>query len=62
MTCRTYIEVEDLDLPITVEWTGHKSTRGKRDQWGAQIEPDEPAEIEIDRVTDCRGGDVCSCC
>lgn len=41
---------DDVEYPITVEYTAHKAIRGARERGGLQIEPDEPAHIEIDGI------------
>jgi hypothetical protein len=41
---------EEIDLSVTGKY--YPSTRGARDgRWGPPIEPDEPAEFEIESVT-----------
>ena len=50
------------EVEIEVEYTYHRARRGARDSLcgkrgaGPPLEPDEPAEIEIDSVTDATSG------
>ena len=53
----TTVERDGEDVPVTVEYTYHRATRGARDSLcgirgaGPPLEPDEPAWAEIDKVT-----------
>ena len=52
-TTITEIEIDGKffeDLEAVVEYTYTKAERGSRDSYGAQLEPDYPAEIELDEV------------
>lgn len=46
------------ETTYTVEYTFYKGCRGSRDSYGVPLEPDDPAEIEITRVTDESGSEV----
>ena len=37
-------------LTLEVKYTYHKAHRGMRDSFGVPMEPDEPAEVEIEAV------------
>lgn len=39
------------DVPVIVHYTAHPAIRGSFEPGGLQIEPDEPAHIEIEQVT-----------
>lgn len=60
----TTVERDGEEIPVTVEYTYHRASRGARDSLcgrrgaGAPLEPDEPAWAEIDRVTDPDGKPV----
>ena len=45
---------DDTDFIVIAEVTYHKANRGA----GPQLEPDEPAEIEIGSVTDSEGNEI----
>ena len=53
----TTVERDGEEIPVTVEYTYHRATRGARDSLcgirgaGPPLEPDEPAWAEIDKVT-----------
>ena len=53
----------ECEVEIEVEYTYHRARRGARDSLcgkrgaGPPLEPDEPAEIEIDSVTDATSGE-----
>lgn len=48
--------VTDADIEVTVEYDYHKAARGSRERGsGLQLEPDEPAHIEINSVKDVNG-------
>jgi hypothetical protein len=55
---------DDTDFIVIAEVTYHKAHRGARDSLcgvrgaGPQLEPDEPAEIEIGSVTDSEGNEI----
>lgn len=55
--------VDTITLPwieddaLTVEFDYYRASRGSRDKWGAPLEPDEPASIEIGEVL-CNGYDI----
>ncbi len=43
---------DDREIPVTVHYTAHKARPGSREGGrGLPLEPDEPAHIEIDSVT-----------
>ena len=52
----------ECEVEVEVEYTYHRARRGARDSLcgkrgaGPPLEPDEPAEIEIDSVTDATSG------
>lgn len=46
----------DEEIEVTVEYDYHKASRGARERGtGLQLEPDEPASIEIYSVKDANG-------
>jgi hypothetical protein len=55
---------DDKDFEVIAEVTYRKAHRGARDSLcgirgaGPQLEPDEPAEIEIGTVTDAAGNEI----
>lgn len=52
----TTIEINNEEVPVVVEYTFYPFHRGARDgRFGPPIEPDEPAHVEIDSVTDKNG-------
>jgi hypothetical protein len=42
----------DCEFLVTIRYTAHPFRRGYREPGGQQIEPDEPAHIEIESVTE----------
>jgi hypothetical protein len=46
------------EIPITVEYSYSRASRGARDRYGAPLEPDEDASVEITNVTDERGREI----
>jgi len=56
---KTTVEVGEAEQEVTVDYTFYPYYRGARDgRWGPPIEPDEPAHIEIDSITDEAGKDI----
>ena len=45
-------------LEVTVEYLYTPAIRGKRERYGVQLEPDEPANIEIESVKDTHGEEL----
>lgn len=64
MTLKFTIDRDDKDFEVIAEVTYHRAHRGARDSLcgvrgaGPQLEPDEPAEIEIGSVTDSEGNEI----
>ena len=58
MTFDYTLKREDCELEVTVHGEYHRASRGHRDSLGVPEEPDEPAEFEIDTVTDIDGNEV----
>jgi hypothetical protein len=50
MEIQTYICRDEIDIPVTVEYRLAAPQRGQRDRFGAPLEPDYDAEIEIEIV------------
>jgi hypothetical protein len=46
ITASIYNEIGDKEIEIKISGTYTANYRGKRDKWGAQLEPDEPDSIE----------------
>lgn len=46
ITASIYKEIEDREIEILATGTYSPPSRGKRDRYGAQMEPDEPDSIE----------------
>lgn len=47
-----YVERDDLDeTELDVTYTFYAACRGKRDEYGVPLEPDEPAQLFIESVT-----------
>lgn len=46
------------EVPLVVSYRHTKASRGARDRYGAQLEPDEEASVEVLGVTDERGREV----
>ena len=51
---------DDHEVNVTVYYTAYKARAGKRERGGLQLEPDEPAHIEIEGVNndDSTGEDI----
>jgi len=50
MEIQTYICRDEIDIPVTVKYLLSAPQRGQRDRFGAPLEPDYDAEIEIESV------------
>jgi len=46
----------EVTLSVNVEYEAHGPTRGIRERFGVPLEPDEPAGVEILRITDAATG------
>jgi hypothetical protein len=44
------VRFEEDDVDVIVHYEAHKASYGARDRYGAQLEPDEPASIEIWKI------------
>lgn len=49
-TYEATVRYEEEDVDVIVHYEDHKASYGARDSYGAQLEPDEPAYIEIEKV------------
>jgi hypothetical protein len=62
MTYETTIERDDEEIKLEITYSSYAGCRGARDSLGgkagagAQLEPDEPASIEIESVIDMETG------
>lgn len=55
----TSIEIDDVEVEVIVDYTFYRAYRGARDgRFGPPIEPDEPAHVEINSVTDKSGKEL----
>lgn len=58
-TFKTTIEIDEQEVEVNVSCTFHPAYRGARDgRWGPPIEPDEPACVEVDSVTNKDGKEL----
>lgn len=66
-TLQTTISIDGVETDVTVRYTYHKASRGARDSLGGvagagpALEPDEPADVEIEDVKTKCGLDVLDC-
>jgi hypothetical protein len=64
MTLQAYLERDDAEITVTVDYSFSRARRGARDSLcgvrgaGPPLEPDEDEEIEIQSVTDENGKEV----
>lgn len=49
MTIKTHI-YKEVEIPVEVSFTYWPPSRGSRDKFGVPLEPDYPAEIEVQAV------------
>jgi hypothetical protein len=58
-TFETTLEIDEVEVELKVAYTFHPAYRGARDgRFGPPIEPDEPACVEIDSVTNKEGKEI----
>lgn len=57
-TIHIILDWNEREIPLTVEYTIHPPERGYRDRYGVPMEPDWPAECEIESIKDDRGVEV----
>lgn len=48
---RAFTHESNLEFPVVVNYLYYKAYRGRREEFGVQLEPDEPERIEIEDVT-----------
>jgi hypothetical protein len=41
---------DQVEIPITVHYTFNRAIKGKRDEYGVPLEPDEKAHVIIDKI------------
>lgn len=58
MELETWVERDEQEISVTVEFSYSSGCRGARDRYGAPLEPDDDAEIEIQSVKDEHGKEV----
>ena len=45
------IERDGIEVPVIVDFTYHKATKGARGSYGEPLEPDEPEDFEFEKAT-----------
>lgn len=58
MELKTFVEIGDYEIEVTVDFDYYPPSRGYRDSLGVPEEPDEPESLAINSITTTDGAEL----